>query len=132
MLPYVKKVSENLARVFKRYDIETIHKPSSTLKNLLCNKMKDKVDDLDKTGSVYYNECVKKKCREERQKDDYVGETNRVNRERMYEHRVIDHKTSKRYASLRKLEKVSGPAGPPQNLRRSTRNKEKICVIKGT
>ena len=125
VLPYVKKVSENLARVFKRYDIETIHKPSSTLKNLLCNKMKDKVDDLDKTGSVYYNECVKKKCREERQKDDYVGETDRVNRERMYEHRVIDHKTSKRYASLRKPEKVSGPAGPPQNLRRSTRNKEK-------
>ena len=80
---------------------------------------------MDKTGSVYYNECVKKKCREEREKDDYVGETDRVNRERMYEHRVIDHKTSKRYASLRKPEKVSGPAGPPQNLRRSTRNKEK-------
>ena len=88
--------------------------------------MKDKIDDLDKTGSVYYNECIKKKCREEREKDDYVGETDRVNRERMYEHRVIDHKTMKRYASLRKPEeKVNGPAVPAPNLRRSSRNKDK-------
>ena len=72
MLPYVKGVSERLARIFKKYDIETIHKPSTTLKNLLCNKMKDKVHDLDKTGSVYYNECLKEKCRREREKDDYV------------------------------------------------------------
>ena len=47
VLPYVKGTSEDLARIFKRYDIETIHKPSTTLKNLLCNKMKDKVHDLD-------------------------------------------------------------------------------------
>ena len=125
VLPYVKGVSERLARIFKRYDLETIHKPSSTLKNLLCNKMKDKVDVLDKTGSVYYNECIKEKCRAEREKDDYVGETDRVTRERMYEHRVIDHKTSKQYASLQD-KKVSGPAEPaPENLRRSTRNKDK-------
>ena len=36
--------------------------------------MKDKVDDLDKTGAVYYNECVKKECLErEGKKNDYVG-----------------------------------------------------------
>ena len=87
--------------------------------------MKDKVDVLDKTGSVYYNECIKEKCRAEREKDDYVGETDRVTRERMYEHRVIDHKTSKQYASLQD-KKVSGPVEPaPENLRRSTRNKDK-------
>ena len=89
VLPYVKKVPENIAKIFKRHDIETIHKPSATLKNLLCNKMKDKVDVLDKTGVVYHNECIKKKCRQEREKDDYVGETERVTRERLYEHRII-------------------------------------------
>ena len=63
--------------------------------------MKDKVDDLDKTGAVYYNECVKKECLErEGKKNDYVGETERVNRERQYEHRIIDHKTAKRSASI--------------------------------
>ena len=87
--------------------------------------MKDKVDVLDKTGSVYYNECIKEKCRAEREKDDYVGETDRVTRERMYEHRGIDHKTSKQYASLQD-KKVSGPVEPaPENLRRSSRNKDK-------
>ena len=86
--------------------------------------MKDKVDVLDKTGAVYYTECIKKKCREERPKDDYVGETERVTRERLYEHRVIDHKTSKTYASLKRSEeKDEGPARTAPNLRRSARNK---------
>ena len=88
--------------------------------------MKDKVEDLDKTGAVYYNECTKKECREKREKDDYVGETDRVTRERMYEHRVIDHKTSKQYASLiepksKRSQETGGPA--PGTLRRSSRNK---------
>ena len=92
VLPYVRGISENLARIFKRYDLETIHKPSSTLNNLLCNKMKDQVDILDRTGSVYHIECLKRECRVVRDKD--TGETDRVTRERMYQHRVIDHKTS--------------------------------------
>ena len=83
VLPYVKGVSENLGRIFKKYDVETIHKPSSTLKNLLCNKMKDQVDVLDRTGAVYYISCEKKKCRETRPKDDYAGEIGRVTRERI-------------------------------------------------
>ena len=125
VLPYVKGVSEGLARIYKRYDIETIHKPSSTLKNLLCNRMKDKVEVLDKTGAVYHTECIKKECREEREKDDYVGETERVTRERMYEHRVIDHKTSKQYASLRDPKDTNKPGPAPKTLRRSARNKQK-------
>ena len=51
---------------------------------------------LDKTGSVYYNYCKK----HTNPKNDYVGETDRVNRERGYEHGIIDHKTAKRSASL--------------------------------
>ena len=89
VLPYVKGKSENLARIFKRYDIETIHKPTATIKQLLCNKMKDKVEDLDKTGAVYYNNCKK------HQKKDYVGETDRVLRERLYTNIVSSH-TKKR------------------------------------
>ena len=101
VLPYVRKVSENIAKILKRHNIETIHKPSATLKNLLCNKMKDKVENLDKTGAVYYNECVKEEClKRNKKKSDYVGETERVNRERQYEHRIIDHKTAKRSASI--------------------------------
>ena len=53
VLPYVKGISEKMARIFKRYDIETIHKPSTKLKSLLCNKMKDKVEMLDRTGAIY-------------------------------------------------------------------------------
>ena len=124
VLPYVKGISEKMARIFKRYDIETIHKPSSTLKNLLCQKMKDKIHLLDKTGAVYHTECMKKKCREEREKDDYVGETERVTRERLYEHRVIDHKTSKQYASLQDPKEKKDAIDPaPKNLRRSSRTK---------
>ena len=125
VLPYVKGVSEKLARIYKRYDLETIHKPSSTLKNLLCNKMKDKVDVLDRTGAVYHIECKKKECREEREKDDYTGETERVTRERMYEHRVIDHKTAKEYASLKNPKEKKGRtrSEPARGaVRRSSRN----------
>ena len=42
----------------------------------------------------------------------------------MYEHRVIDHKASKQYASLKK--KTEAPTVPaPSNLRRSSRTKGK-------
>ena len=129
VLPYVRGISENLARIFKRYDLETIHKPSSTLKNLLCNKMKDQVDILDRTGSVYHLECLKRECRLVRDKDDYTGETDRVTRERMYEHRIIDHKTSKEYASLKIPEekKVQAPLDPAGGaIRRSSRVKNKV------
>ena len=59
VLPYVKGVSERMGRIFKKYNLETIHKPSAKLRHILCNKMKDKVDMLDQTGAVYYNKCKK-------------------------------------------------------------------------
>ena len=58
--------------------------------------MKDRVHPLDKTGAVYYNNCTVHPD----PKNDYVGETDRVTRERMYEHGIIDHKTAKRSASI--------------------------------
>ena len=59
--PYIKTVSENLAKIYKRYNIEKIHKQTTKLKSLLYNKMKDKIPDLHKTGAVYYNTCQKHK-----------------------------------------------------------------------
>ena len=117
VIPYTKGLSENLAKVFRRYDIETIHKPSATLKNIICNKMKDQVHVLDKTGAVYYNKCK----RHDDPKNDYVGETDRVWRGRQYEHGVVDHKTANRSAS------INHPEDPPEPTRRrpSTRSQKR-------
>ena len=52
------------------------------------------VEDLDKTGTIYSCRCKK------HPEVEYIGETDRVLRERLYEHRVIDHKTASRAASL--------------------------------
>ena len=99
IIPYIKGTSEKLSRIFRRYDIETIHRPTSKLKAIICNKMKDKVEMLDRTGAVYYNVCKKTNCNE-RPKNDYVGETDRVIRGRQYEHGTVDHKTANRAASI--------------------------------
>ena len=115
VIPYIKGVSENMARIFKKYKIETIHKPTTTMKNLICNKMKDKVEKLDKTGAVYYNKCKK------HLRNDYVGETDRVFRERLYEHRIIDHKTSTRAASIDHTQEGNEEGQEESGLRRSKR-----------
>ena len=78
--------------------------------------MKDKVEDLDKTGVVYYNTCRK------HPESTYVGETERVLRERMYEHRIIDHKTSERAASINHPEDPIEEPSTSRGTRRSTRN----------
>ena len=121
VIPYVRCLSENLAKIYKRHNIETIHKPSSTIKNLICNKMKDKVEKLDKTGAVYYNYCKK------HERSDYVGETDRVLRERLYEHRIIDHKTSTRSASIDHPGKEEPTTSHQRTgTRRSKRTKKRI------
>ena len=127
VLPYTKCLSEKLGRIFKKYDIETIHKPTSTIKNLVCNKMKDKVEDLDKTGAVYWVDCKREVCKEvsKKKKNDYTGETDRVTRERLYEHRVIDHKTAKRAASIDHEEEKKGRTAGRVGTRRSERQKDK-------
>ena len=78
-----------------------------------------RVETLDKTGAVYYNTCKK------HPESTYVGETERVLRERMYEHRIIDHKTAKRYASLSYNEEEEEEK-EEQQTKRSTRLKKKV------
>ena len=73
------------------------------------------------TGSVYYNYCKK----HTNPKNDYVGETDRVNRERGYEHGIIDHKTAKRSASLDYGDEQPEKKTTTTGTRRSTRNKNR-------
>ena len=52
-IPYNKGISESFARIMKKYKVDTIHKPSTTIKNVLCSKAKDKLHPIDKPGVVY-------------------------------------------------------------------------------
>ena len=41
------------AGVMRKYHIDTIHKPTVTIKNTLFSKAKYKVDPLEKSGAIY-------------------------------------------------------------------------------
>ena len=97
IIPYIPQLSERLAQKFRKYNIETIHKPTKKIKGIVCHKMKDKVHELDKTGVVYHTGCIKG-CDHVRR---YVGETDRVSRARLYEHRVISHNEATNAQSLK-------------------------------
>ena len=47
--PYISKLSEPLARVFKSYDIPVYHKPINTLRSLLVHSI-DKTDKAESVG----------------------------------------------------------------------------------
>ena len=97
----------------KKYKIDTIHKPSKTIKNVLCSKAKDKLHQMDKPGAIYSIYC-------KAHRNHYVGETGRAAKERMYEHRVVSHKDSKRAHSLQERgQEETTPV--PENVRRSKR-----------
>ena len=63
------------------------------------------------------------KCND-KPKNDYVGETDRVLRGRQYEHGTIDHKTAKRSASIDHGEE-NAPQPEPRKSRRTTRSTSK-------
>ena len=73
----------------------------------------------DKTGAVYYNRCKK------HTKSDYIGETNTVFRERLYEHRTINHKTSTRAASIEHTQERDEREQKQSDVRRSKRTMKK-------
>lgn len=115
-VPYVAKISEKVAKVFRRYNIQAAHRPVRTIKSIMFGSRKDKVEDLDKSGVVYHCEC--NKCNQ-----NYIGETARCMRSRMYEHKVVSHKEAHTSHSIN--------TGQPQvrsqiepELRRSIRLRE--------
>ena len=86
-IPYVRTISEKIARSFKEHGIKTVHQPSTKIKNILFNN-KDKVHHLDKSGIIYEVNCKK-------HRDLYVGETGGPMKDRGYEHRIAEHKDTK-------------------------------------
>ena len=126
VIPYIPKLSERLAQKFRKYNIETIHKPTKKIKGMVCHKMKDKVHDLDKTGSVYYTGC-KKGCK---RVGDYVGETKRVTRSRLYEHRVISHSDACKAHSLLVEQKENENAPTTTKATRTSSRKKAVVNYK--
>ena len=116
-IPYNKGLSERVAGVMRKYHIDTCHKPTATIKNILCSKAKDKVDPLDKSGAIYSIKCSK-------HDGHYVGETGRAARVRFYEHRVMDHDDARRSHSLG--ERKALERAEPTGERRSNRNVKKV------
>ena len=117
-IPYNKGLSERVAGVMKKYHIDKIHKSTATIKNILCSKAKDEVDPLDKSGAIYSIKCSK-------HDGHYVGQTDKAMKERLYEHRVLDHEDAKRSHSLGG-KKESCVEREPTGERRSRRNTEKV------
>ena len=89
VIPYVKGTSEKIGKIYKKYQVKPIYKPTTTLKNILC-KTADKVDKMDKPGVVYQIKCKK------HHNITYIGETERAMKYRAYEHGIIDHKDIKK------------------------------------
>jgi hypothetical protein len=114
-IPYVKNVSEKLARSFRSYGISTTHKPSRTIKSAVCN-MKEKVHEMDKVNAIYEFKCKKHGA-------TYVGETGRALKARGYDHRIVSHKDSLRSHMI--AEPIEMP-DESENIRRSKRNEGKV------
>ena len=97
VLPYMKSLSENIAKVLRKYNVQTIHKPTRKLRSYVCN-MKDKVHPMDKVGAIYEVQCTKHTA-------DYTGETGRALKERGYEHKVVTHEEAEMCHSVRRKQK---------------------------
>ena len=81
-----------MARVYKRFGLRTVHKPTRTLKSAVCN-MKEKIHEMDRVDAVYEVECKEHGVR-------YVGETKRPLKARAVEHRVIKEKDARKSWTL--------------------------------
>ncbi len=86
VIPYIKGVSEELRRVFKRYEVPTYFKPTNTLRQLLV-RPKDKLKKERVVGPVYQIAC--EKC-----PATYIGETERSLKQCFLEHRRLSSVTS--------------------------------------
>ena len=117
-VPYTKGLSERFSRSMKKYMIDTVHKPTTTIKNVLCSKAKDKLHPMDKPGVVYSVECHSHGSL-------YVGMTGRAARERFYEHRVVSHEDAKRSHSLGNRIEKDQVEQEIVGVRRSCRNTER-------
>ena len=79
VIPYVEGVSEKIQRVFKKYKINTVMRPTNTLKSILVHP-KDKKDPSENSDVVYDIPC--QRCNK-----SYIGETGRQFGVRLKEHK---------------------------------------------
>ena len=119
-IPYVKSLSEKLARIYRKFDIKPIHTVNNKIQQHLCAKTKDQLHHLDKPDIIYYTGCIK-------DVDDYTGETERSNRRRQYEHGLLSHQESEKNYSI-DLEgtPTTNDTTNDEPTRRSTRKKTPI------
>ena len=78
-IPYIRGISETIARILQPYNICVAHKPITTLRQLLTN-VKDKDKPEDRQGAVYKIKCCD--CQA-----SYIGETGRNLSTRLTEHK---------------------------------------------
>ena len=79
VIPYIKGLSEKIRSELKKHKISTMFKPHNTLRNMLV-KPKDKTDKMNQAGIIYHIKCDD--C-----ESDYIGESERMAKERLPEHR---------------------------------------------
>ena len=90
VIPYVEGVSERVHRVLKKYGVATAMLPHTTLRRLLVHP-KDKVELEEQGELVYQIPC--KNCGAE-----YIGETGRLLKTRLEEHRKdVDNTKKEKY-----------------------------------
>ena len=90
VIPYVEGVSEKVHRVLKKYGVATAIRPHTTLRRLLVHP-KDKVELEEQGELVYQIPC--KNCGAE-----YIGETGRLLKTRLEEHRKdVDNTKKEKY-----------------------------------
>ncbi len=86
MLPYIKGVSEQLRRIFKRYEVPAYFKPIHTIRQQLV-RPKDPLPKERICGPVYHIPCTGCDAA-------YIGETERSLKARYLEHRRPSSVTS--------------------------------------
>ena len=123
-IPYTKSVSEKIARAYKRFGIDTVHKPSVKLKDKLV-KAKDPIHQLDKVNAIYDITSKKNPA------DSYIGETERPFKARGYEHKVISHEDKIKYHSINNnIHSETPPSPPPQPVPLNTTRRSKRIAEK--
>ena len=96
VLPYVSGLSEKIARIMKKRKVSTAMRPHTTLRRLLV-RPKDKVEPREGVYTIDCKNCEKK----------YVGETKRMLKTRVKEHREEVEKVDKGRSYTRETRKQS-------------------------
>ena len=91
-MPYEKGISENIARIGKKFNVKLVHTKGKSLKNMFMGNITISLEKDKQSGVVYRVTCGD--CGSQ-----YVGETGRSLETRMVEHRQN---------AEREIEKISG------------------------